>query len=103
MSASAVCDNDGELCQPIFSRWLPQFRHSHWDALLVFLALLQAVVLCTWPSILLIAIGFWWNSNTIAHYFVHRPFFKQCSWNRCFSSYQSLLLGIPQRLWRDRH
>ena len=52
---------------------------------------------------MLIALGFWWNSNTIAHYFVHLPFFRQRFWNRFFSAYQTLLLGVPQRLWRDRH
>jgi len=85
------------------SRWFPQLRHSHWDALLVSLALLHGIVLLSWPSILLIALGFLWNSNTIAHYFIHLPFFKQPFWNRAFSAYQTLLLGVPQRLWRDRH
>jgi fatty acid desaturase len=84
-------------------QWFPLLRHSHWDALLVLLALLHGILLSRWPSILLIAFGFLWNSNTIAHYFIHLPFFKQPFWNRCFSAYQTLLLGVPQRLWRDRH
>lgn len=84
-------------------RWLPQLRHSQWDAALVSLALLHGIVCLRWPSLPLIALGFWWNSNTIAHYFIHLPFFKQPFWNRCFSAYQTLLLGVPQRLWRDRH
>jgi hypothetical protein len=70
---------------------------------LVSLALLHGLVLLLWPSPLLIALGIWWNSNTIAHYFVHLPFFRERFWNDCFSAYQTLLLGIPQRLWRDRH
>ncbi len=85
------------------SWWLPQLRHSHWDAFLVSLALLHGIVLFSWPSVLLIALGFLWNSNTIAHYFIHLPFFRQPFWNRCFSGYQTVLLGVPQRLWRDRH
>ena len=84
-------------------RWLPLLRHSKWDGLLVLLALLHGVVLLAWPSILLIALGFLWNSNTIAHYFIHLPFFRQRFWNRFFSAYETLLLGVPQRLWRDRH
>jgi hypothetical protein len=109
MTAPAVCDAN-DLRVRVASgaaqgswRWLPQLRHSHWDALLVSLALLHGIVLLSWPSILLIALGFLWNSNTIAHYFIHLPFFKQRSWNRCFSAYQTLLLGVPQRLWRERH
>jgi hypothetical protein len=50
-----------------------------------------------------VAIGLWWNCNTIAHNFIHRPFFRAAGWNRAFSAFLSLLLGIPQTLWRDRH
>jgi hypothetical protein len=85
------------------SRWLPQLRHSQWDGLLVVLALLHGMVLLSWSSILLIAFGILWNSNTVAHYFIHLPFFRQRFWNHSFSAYQTLLLGVPQRLWRDRH
>ena len=50
----------------------------------------------------LIAIGLWWNANTIAHNFIHRPFFRVaraqpallCVPERC-------VLGVPQTLWRD--
>src|SRR6185503_13511254 len=55
------------------------------------------------PSLALIAIGLWWNANTISHNFIHRPFFRHQSLNLLFSVYLTLLLGIPQRLWRDRH
>jgi len=84
-------------------RWCPQLRHSKWDAVLVWLALLHGIVVLRWPSIPVIAVGLWWNSNTISHYFIHLPFFNGRFWNRCFSAYQTLLLGVPQRLWRDRH
>jgi hypothetical protein len=70
---------------------------------LVSLAVLHGFVLWRWPSIPLIALGLWWNSNTIAHCFIHLPFFRQPFWNRCFSAYQTVLVGVPQRLWRDRH
>lgn len=112
MTAPTLCEPSGELdlrvrvarvAAQVGRRWFPQLRHSRWDAFLVSLGLLHGIVLLSWPSILLIALGFLWNSNTLAHYFIHLPFFKQRFWNRCFSAYQTLLLGVPQRLWRDRH
>ena len=51
----------------------------------------------------LIAVVVWWTSNTIAHYFIHRPFFRSTATNRCFGLAMTALVGIPQRLWRDRH
>jgi hypothetical protein len=45
------------------------------DLLLVGLALLHGVLLVLWPGMILIALGIWWNSNTISHYFIHRPCF----------------------------
>src|SRR5947207_4627933 len=78
-------------------------KHSPWDALLVALALAHGFALIEFPSSPLIAIGFWWNANTIAHIFIHRPFFRSRSLNTLFSILESLLLGIPHRLWRDRH
>jgi hypothetical protein len=50
-----------------------------------------------------IAVGLWWNANTISHIFIHRPFFRSRLHNRLFSALLSLLLGIPQSLWRDWH
>ena len=83
--------------------WFPRFRYSRWDGVLVALALVQGAVVLSRPSVWLISLGILWNSNTIAHYFVHLPFFEQRFWNRCFSFYQTLLLGFPQSLWKDRH
>lgn len=60
-----------------------------------------AVVLVPHP--LVIAIGLWWNANTISHNFIHRPFFATPSANRAYAFFLSLLLGFPQTLWRDRH
>ena len=51
-------------------------RFSWWDALFVALALLHGLVLVEWPVAAVIAIGVWWNSNTISHNFIHRPFFR---------------------------
>lgn len=49
------------------------------------------------------ALVVWWTSNTIAHVFIHRPFFRRRSSNRLFALGVSLVVGIPQTLWRDRH
>jgi hypothetical protein len=78
-------------------------RHSPWDALLVGLALAQGALLLAFPSLPLIAVGLWWNSNTIAHHAIHTPFFRAAWANRLFALYQSALLGIPQSVWRGRH
>src|SRR5207237_9322530 len=77
--------------------------HSPWDALFAGLALAHGVVLIVCPSIPLIALGLWWNANTIAHNFIHLPFFRSRALNAMFSAFESLVLGIPQRLWRDHN
>src|SRR5580704_8462800 len=93
------------------------WRFSRRDAILVALAALHGVALvlvvvpvvaqvearAVWPLAPLIAVGVWWNSNTIAHNFIHRPFFRAAPLNRLFSAALSVLLGIPQTLWRDCH
>jgi hypothetical protein len=78
-------------------------RHSPWDALLVAGAALHGALLVLAPSIPLIAIGLWWNANTISHNFIHLPFFQSRAANKLFSAWLSLLLGFPQSFWRDRH
>jgi hypothetical protein len=78
-------------------------RHSSWDLVLIALALLQGGLLLTVPSVPLVALGLWWNANTISHNFVHLPFFQSRAANRVFSAYLSLLLGLPQSLWAARH
>jgi fatty acid desaturase len=87
-------------------------RHSPWDALLVALAAAQGAALLlvgAWlgthaPTFLaVVAVGLWWNSNTIAHNFIHRPFFRGRVLNVLFALYLSVLLGVPQSMWRDRH
>ena len=65
--------------------------------------MLHAGILAAWPVAPVIALGVWWNSNTIAHNFIHRPFFLSTGMNRLFSAVLTVLLGIPQTLWRDRH
>ena len=51
----------------------------------------------------MVAIGIWWGSNTIAHDFLHKPFFASGALNRLFALYLTAVLGIPQTLWRSRH
>src|SRR5262245_18984202 len=51
----------------------------------------------------LIAIGVWWNANTISHLFIHRPFFRNRGTNAWFAALLTAALGVPQSLWRDRH
>jgi hypothetical protein len=53
--------------------------------------------------VLIIALGVWWNANTVAHLFIHRPFFRRRLANQAFAAGLSILLGFPQSLWRDRH
>ena len=78
-------------------------RFSRADAGLVLLSILYGALLVLAPSILLIALGMWWTANTVAHNFIHLPFFRSRSLNRAYSAYLTLLMGVPQSLWRDRH
>ena len=78
-------------------------RHSQRDALLVALAFLHGFLLLQMPSAVLLGLGLWWNANTISHNFIHLPFFRSRKLNAVFSWYLSVVLGIPQTLWRDRH
>jgi len=78
-------------------------RESQSDALMIALAAAHGLVLIAWPAPAVIAAGVWWTSNTIAHNFIHRPFFHGRTANRGFALYLTVLLGIPQSLWRDRH
>lgn len=80
--------------------WL---RCPVWDSLFIGLACLDGAALVWMPSVPIIGLGLWWNANTIAHNFIHRPFFRARGGNRAFSAYLSLLLGLPQTLWRERH
>ena len=79
------------------------FRHSSWDALPVALAAGHGALLLLAPAAPVVAVGLWWNSNTVAHLFLHRPFFRSRAANRLFALYLTLVLGIPQTVWRDMH
>jgi hypothetical protein len=78
-------------------------RHSPRDGILVALAAMYGLLLLVVPSAPLIAVGLWWTANTVAHNFIHRRFFHSRWANVLFSLYLSLLIGVPQTLWRERH
>jgi hypothetical protein len=77
--------------------------HQRWDAVLVLLALGEGGILCLFPHPITIGLGLWWSANTISHLFIHRPFFRGRASNAAFSIYLSLILGVPQSIWRERH
>lgn len=85
------------------SRVIAPSAHAGWDAWLVALAMAHGAALLAWPSVALIAVGLWWNANTISHLFIHRPFFRRRAFNALFSCFLSLLLGFPQSFWGARH
>jgi hypothetical protein len=78
-------------------------RHSPWDALLVVLAACHGILLLAVPCLGVVAVGLWWNANTISHNFIHRPFFRSRALNALFGLYLSVVLGVPQSVWHDRH
>jgi fatty acid desaturase len=78
-------------------------RHSAGDAVLILMSLVYAILLLSVPSVALIAVGQWWTANTVAHNFIHTPFFRSRTLNRLYSIYLSALVGFPQELWRGRH
>jgi hypothetical protein len=80
-----------------------RLQHSKWDGLLIALSFVHGALLLAVPSIPLVAIGLWWNANTVSHYFIHLPFFRRAGWNRVYALYLSGLLGFPHSFWRERH
>jgi Fatty acid desaturase len=78
-------------------------QHSVSDAWLVSLSLVHAALIVLTPSAPLIAVGMWWNANTVSHNFIHLPFFRSPALNRLYAMFLTALLGVPQSLWRERH
>ena len=79
------------------------YRHSSDDRLFVLFLILHGCLILIQPAWLWIALAFWWSTNTVAHNFIHLPFFRSQSLNRLFSLLLTAVLGLPQTLWRDRH
>lgn len=79
------------------------WRNSGRDAALVALAVAHGAILLGTPPAPVVALGLWWGANTVSHNFIHLPFFRSRRANDAFSIYLTLVLGIPQSLWRARH
>ena len=92
------------------------FSVSAWDALPAALALIQlalaALLFAAWPGlswaarigwILLYAFSVGWNLNSIAHNFIHNPFFRSQRLNRLMSLTITLALLSPQTMYRYVH
>jgi hypothetical protein len=92
------------------------FRHTNEDAWLLLFALVQGLLTAaTVPFVLFagqkgaiaaaayLGVSLWWCSNTIAHNHLHGPLFRSRRWNAVFSAFLSVVLGVPQTLWRARH
>ncbi|MGZ6020176.1 MAG: fatty acid desaturase, partial [Phenylobacterium sp.] len=94
----------------------PIFRTSAWDALPALLAVLQLAaamaLFAAWPGLgwparigwtALYAFSVGWNLNSIAHNFIHNPFFRSDALNRAMSLTISLALLSPQTMYRWVH
>ncbi len=81
----------------------PRLLRDRRDAALVLVALLLPGAVVLVPLAPVVAVGVWWGSNTVSHYFIHRPFFRGRALNASFDLYLSAVLGIPQSIWRVRH
>jgi hypothetical protein len=73
------------------------------DRLPVALACAHALALCLQPPWPVVGLLMWWNSNAIAHQATHRRLFVARSADSGFAALLTLLLGVPQQLWRQRH
>ena len=92
------------------------FRTSAWDALPAALAVAQLglvlVFFYAWPSLswaarlgwlALYALSVGWNLNSIAHNFIHNPFFRSDRLNGLMSLVITLALASPQTMYRYIH
>lgn len=92
------------------------FRWSPRDGWLVAAALGQGAATAAVLGLLpgrgaagLVAAAVWvglsivWGSNTVSHNHLHNPFFRSRALNRAWSLYLSVLLLVPQSLWKQRH
>lgn len=88
---------------PVTVRSPRLLRYSDQDAVLIALSFAYAALLVSVPSAVLIAVGLWWTANTVAHNFIHTPFFRSRALNRGYALFLTVLMGVPQTLWRARH
>lgn len=91
-------------------------KHSRWDLVLVFFALIQGVSLLLWAQSFetlspllngMIFLGeallYYFNPIVITHNFLHTPFFKSSFLNKLFPVLNSMNLGLPQILYKYHH
>ena len=92
------------------------FKVSAWDAAPASLAVVQlglvGLLYAAWPDLAWPARAGWlalyafsvgWNLNSIAHNFIHNPFFRSERLNRAMSLVISLALLTPQTMYRYVH
>src|SRR5690606_12023505 len=72
------------------------------DAWLLLLTGVHAALVLL-PSPATVAVLFWWNANALRRQFVHRRWFRRRALDDLASAWFTLLLGVPQRPWRQRH
>lgn len=92
------------------------FKVSTWDAVPASLALVQLalifVLFAAWPGLswaarigwlLVYAFSVGWNLNSVAHNFIHNPFFRSERLNRLMSLIITLAMVSPQTMYRYIH
>lgn len=94
------------------------FRHSPRDAALVVIASAHALAFIAFIGMLtlmplsipaalasaaFVGVGIWWSSNTVSHNHLHNPIFVGRRANQAFSFVLSIVLGVPQTIWKQRH
>jgi fatty acid desaturase len=92
------------------------FAHTPKDAWPVLGALAQGALVIIWfltfpfaPWWVVISLGFIfaccisWNVNSIAHNFVHNPYFSSDVLNRAFGWWQSVIMGFSQQFYDRVH
>ncbi|MBL8754838.1 MAG: fatty acid desaturase, partial [Planctomycetes bacterium] len=62
-----------------------------------------AVALAWLQHPVVVAVSTWWIGNTVAHHAVHRRLFRGRGAEAAFAVVLTLLLGVPQELWRVVH
>ena len=54
-------------------------------------------------AVAVIGLAMVWGSNTISHIHLHTPLFVGAGANRALGLYLTMVLAVPQTLWRHRH